>query len=97
MTDDPRFVTAKKRVEDLKGFYIHLALFVAINLGLFVIDVASGGGWWFFWATIGWGIGVVAHGVALFFEHGRWVKRWEERKIDEYVRDADGPGMNPAR
>lgn len=96
MTDDPRYREAKKRVDDIKGLYIHLAIYVAINLGLFLVDVLSGSGWWFYWTTIMWGMGVSAHAVAIYFDQGLRVRRWEEAKIDEYVRDLDGPGMNPA-
>jgi len=97
MTQDARYAEAKKRVEEMKGFYIHLAIYAVVNIGLFFLDLADGGGWWFFWVTIGWGIGVLAHAVAYFFESAKWAKRWEKRKIDEFMRDIDGPGMNPAR
>ncbi len=93
---DSRYEEAKKRVGDVKGLFIHLAIFVAVNIGLLIIDLVSGSGWWFYWTTIMWGMGLAAHAVALYFDHSLPMKRWEERKIEEYVRDADGPGMTPA-
>ena len=96
MTVDPRYLEAKKRTDDIKGLFIHLAIFVAINLGLFLVDVLTGSGWWFYWATIFWGMGLAAHAVAIYFDQSLRVRRWEEGKIEEYVRDLDDTGMNPA-
>ena len=84
-----RYELARNRVEALKGFYVHLAVYVSVNLGLFIIDAIQGGGWWFFWPAIGWGIGLCAHGIALFFGAGQRMTRWEKRKIEEYVERAD--------
>ncbi|MCP3974012.1 MAG: 2TM domain-containing protein [bacterium] len=93
---DSRYQEAKKRVEGVKGLFIHLAIYVAVNLGLFIVDLATGSGWWFYWATIMWGMGLAAHAVALYFDQSLRLQRWEEGKVEEYVRDVDGPGMNPA-
>jgi hypothetical protein len=55
----------------------------------------QGGGWWFYRAAIGWGIGVLVHAVSVFFASGKWVKRWEEQNIDQYIRRG-GPGPDPS-
>jgi hypothetical protein len=43
-------------VEALKGFYIHAAVFVLVNIGLFVINLLvvyrGNGPWWFYWPLI---------------------------------------------
>ena len=41
MEDKERYQAAKKRVEDIKGFYIHLGLFVIVNLGLFAVNMLT--------------------------------------------------------
>lgn len=99
MTVDPTYQAAKKRVEDLRGFYIHLSIYVVVNAALFAMDAIQGGGWWFYWATIGWGIGLVSHAVALFFDSSHWSRRWEERKMDQFLREeeGEGAGLNAAR
>jgi hypothetical protein len=33
---------------------IHLAIFLLLNLILFLIDFVTGGGWWFYWITAVW-------------------------------------------
>lgn len=39
----------------------HLAVYVAVLLGLFVIDLMTGPGLWVQWPAAGWGIGLLAH------------------------------------
>ena len=39
---------------------------MVIIAGLFVIDLATGDGWWFYWAAIGWGIGLAWRALAVF-------------------------------
>jgi hypothetical protein len=97
MTNDPLYEEAKERVEEVKGFYIHLAIYVTVNLGLFIINAVQGDAWWFYWATIGWGIGVLSHAVAVFFGSGNWVKRWEARKIERYIHNSRGSGPDTSR
>jgi hypothetical protein len=56
--DDRAYLAAKKRVDALLGFYIHLLAYVSVNLALFVINVLTrndGGYWWFYWPLAGGG------------------------------------------
>lgn len=39
----------------------HIAVYVAVLLGLFVIDLMTGPGLWVQWPAAGWGIGLLAH------------------------------------
>lgn len=85
MTDTERI--ARKRVEDLKGFYLHLLIFVLVNFGLFVVNAVQGSDWWFYWTTVPWGAGLLAHGAAVYFS-GRRLAAWEQRKVAQYVDEA---------
>jgi hypothetical protein len=51
----------------LLGFYIHLAAFVAVMALLLVINALHGGPWWVRWPLLGWGTGLLAHGIATFY------------------------------
>lgn len=52
---------------DDPGFRIHLIVYVAVNLLLIVIDVwASPDNLWFFWPLLGWGLGLIGHGYAVY-------------------------------
>lgn len=85
MAQDEKYIRAKKRVEQLKGFYIHLTIYILVNLMLFVINLLSdAGNWWFLYPFCGWGIGVLVHGLSIFTA-GKFVADWEERKIKEYM------------
>ncbi|MEX2293274.1 MAG: 2TM domain-containing protein [Acidimicrobiales bacterium] len=50
-----------------RAFYVHAAVYVAVQIALVVIWALAGGGHpWFLYALIGWGIGLVAHGATAF-------------------------------
>ncbi len=84
--DQQRYQRARKRVQDLKGFYTHATVYILVNIGLFVINVLTGGGWWFYWPLIGWGIGLGIHALAVFGLGGRFLGQdWEERKTRELM------------
>ena len=41
--EQQRYQRAHARVEALKGFYVHAAIFTLVNLGLFAINALSAG------------------------------------------------------
>ncbi len=50
-----------------RAFYLHLSIFLAVNIMLVVIWALAGAGFpWFLFPLMGWGIGVVAHGASAF-------------------------------
>ncbi|MGQ0831648.1 MAG: 2TM domain-containing protein [Microthrixaceae bacterium] len=50
-----------------RAFYLHLAVYLAVQVALVAIWALVGGGFpWFLFAIVGWGIGLVAHGAAAF-------------------------------
>jgi hypothetical protein len=87
MNQEQLYERAHERVEAIKGFYVHAAVFVMVNLGLFTINALTAGNWWFFWPLIGWSIALGIHGVVLFVFEGRGPlgKEWEERKTREMM------------
>jgi len=86
MDDQAAYDAAKKRVRQLRGFYVHLIVYVLVNAPLVGINLAtSPGALWFYWPLLGWGIGIVAHAASVFGT-GRFLgKEWEERKIKELM------------
>ena len=77
---------AKRRVAALKGFYVHLAVFTLVLAGLLVVDVATGPDWWMQWVALGWGIGVIAHALAVFGQGSRLIADWEARKLQQLMQ-----------
>jgi len=55
---------AEKIAEKKRGFYIHILVYLFVNILLYAIWLTTGGLGTFPWpifVTIGWGIGVAAH------------------------------------
>lgn len=73
-------------VRDLKGFYTHLTSYVLVMLVLFVINLVFTPGYiWAFWAALGWGIGILVHGLNVF-ELINWFgfgPDWERRQVEK--------------
>ena len=85
-TKEIKYLKAKERVEALRGFYIHLTVYVIVNLGLFFINmITSPETLWFIWPLMGWGIAIVLHAIRVFVD--RPGSRWEEKKIDELMQE----------
>jgi 2TM domain-containing protein len=80
-----KLANAKRRVAALKGYYIHLFVFVAVLLGLALINAATDGVWWVQWVLLGWGIGILAHAIFVFAGGSRLVADWERRKMRELI------------
>jgi len=81
-----RYYQAKKQVNDIKGFYGNLIAYIIFN-GFFLILnlMTSPNELWFFWPLLGWGIGVLFHGMKVFNYSPFLGKNWEERKIKELM------------
>ncbi|MGO9361358.1 MAG: 2TM domain-containing protein [Xanthobacteraceae bacterium] len=85
MDNDQSYLLAKRRVKSIKGFYLHVSIFVVVMAFLVILNALTGGHWWVQWALLGWGIGLVAHAVAVFGIAGWLDADWEERKIKEIM------------
>jgi len=85
-TKETKYQKAKERVEAIKGWYIHLTVYVVVNLILFSINmIVTPDGLWFLWPLMGWGIGLFFHTLSVFGS-GHWFSAdWEERKIKELM------------
>ena len=84
--EEERYIKARKRVEEIKGFYGNLIAYVIVNIGLMVINLlTSPAHLWFFWPMLGWGVGVFFHGMKVFNYMPFLGKEWEEKKIKEFM------------
>lgn len=87
---------AQERLKELKGFYTHLAVYLAVNTFITIVSVSghmsSGDAFydaffnfgtfsvWFFW-----GIGLAGHAVKVFSFNPFFGKDWEKRQIEKYM------------
>ena len=84
--EEERYFKARKRVEEIKGFYGNLIAYIVVNIGLMVINLLTSPAYlWFFWPMLGWGIGVLFHGMKVFNYMPFFGKDWEEKKIKEFM------------
>ncbi|OYU81884.1 MAG: histidine kinase [Flavobacterium sp. BFFFF1] len=85
---DERYFEARKRVNEIKGFYGNLASYIVLNIFFLVLNLlTSPKNLWFFWPLIGWGIGVFFHGMKVFNYMPFVNKDWEERKIRQFMEE----------
>jgi len=83
MSEKELYEAARKRVEEKKGFFIHLAVYICVNILLVIIwaFLADGGYPWFLWPLGGWGIGILFHFLEVFVFSGKTA--WEKREIEK--------------
>lgn len=101
MNEHKKTFLAERQLAAIKGFYIHLAVFVLVMAILVAINFATGPAWWVQWPFLGWGIGVLGHAFAVFGRSPAALARWEQRKIDDLKRrleqeEAEAQGQTKA-
>lgn len=89
-TEEERYNLAKKRVQKVKGFYGNLTAYIVVNIFLMVVNfMTSPEHLWFYWPMLGWGIGVLFHGLRVFNYMPFLGKDWEERKMKEFMEEEE--------
>lgn len=83
MNEHEKLTLAKRRVEAITGFYIHLAVYVVVMTVLLSVNLFAGQVWWVQWPLLGWGAGVVGHGLIVFGGQPDFIRQWQARKIEE--------------
>ena len=89
--EEQKYIRAKKRVKQIKGFYRHLTVYVIVNSILIILNISSDGDWKSFWefqtfsTAIFWGIGILFHAFNVFGLSYLLGKSWEEKKIKELM------------
>lgn len=58
---------ARKRVEEKKGFYGHLSVYLSVAIFFFTMNLVTWDGkLWFFFPLLPWGIGLLIHYFTVF-------------------------------
>ena len=89
LNDD--YVRARKRVEELKAFYYSLISYCFVIPFLIFIwyQFSRHTIQWFWFPMLGWGISLVFQAYRVYVNDGALGAKWEERKIEEYMRKED--------
>ncbi len=88
LNEDNRYIRAQKRVENLKGFYGNLGAYFFVIPLLYVINRLTVPGFqWFWFPMFFWGVGLVMHAFTIFGMPSIFGTKWEERKIEEILKE----------
>ncbi|XZG70959.1 2TM domain-containing protein [Chitinibacteraceae bacterium HSL-7] len=72
------------QVRDIKGFYSHALTYAGVMLLLLLINaLTSPSYWWVVWPALGWGIGLINHGLNVFEVFNLFGPKWEQRQIEK--------------
>jgi fumarate reductase subunit C len=85
--EDKRYQKAKEKVEKIKGFYGNLIAYCIVIPFLALFNFNNNGFPWVIFPAIGWGFGVLRHGMEAYGYNPLLGSNWEERKMQEYMDD----------
>ncbi|MEO0570620.1 MAG: 2TM domain-containing protein [Bacteroidota bacterium] len=87
--EEKRYLKAKERVEQIKGFYGNLISYCLVIPFLWWLNYRTTDFLWAIFPTFGWGIGLFFHGMEAFGYNPFLGRRWEDRKIRELMEKDD--------
>lgn len=78
---------ARRYVRRKRIFYTVLAIWIALSVMWFAIDMRDdSSSIWFYWPMLGTGIAVVITGIVLLGIGGPFGSEWERREVERYLR-----------
>lgn len=87
-TEEQKYTLAKKRVEKLQGFYVHLITSILITVLLMFINFKfTPKTLWFWFPLLGMGVGLFFHWFDVFGSRLFFGKDWERKQIEKYMDD----------
>lgn len=79
---DKRLKLAQKKVDEIKAFYIHFAIYIcAVPFFIYLNYISQTTFFWALFPIAGWGLGVAGHAADTFDFNPFFGKKWEEKKI----------------
>ena len=82
----PDEALALARVRRIKGFYLHAAQYAVIVTFLAIVNlVVSRHYFWVGWVALGWGLGLLLHGLRIFDKIPFLTADWEKRQVERYL------------
>jgi amino acid transporter len=101
MEETSKYERAKKRVEAIKGFYSHAIVYAIFTFIIIFIkndfivtirvpeDAVNWLNWNIILTPLLWGIVLLIHGIYAFRYTPRFLKKWETRKIREFIKNEE--------
>ncbi len=94
---------AKKRVQELKGYYSHITIFVIVNVILYLLktgmltsllpEAFPKESYYYDWINSNiliWTLILIVHTLIVFRDKFTFFKKWEERQIKKYMEEDEG-------
>lgn len=77
---------ARKQAREIKGFYIHLAIYCIVIPILIVINLTFVPNfYWFPFSMFGWGTGLLFHGFRAYQYTPFLGRDWEQKKLAQFM------------
>lgn len=72
------------QVKKLRGFYRHAMIYAVVIAGLFIINALQPVNfWWALFPALGWGVGLLIHGLSTFGGMSLLGPEWEKKQIEK--------------
>ena len=85
LTQQQRYEEARQRVDQIKGFYSNLFAYLLVIPILLWINLSTTSFLWVLFPAVGWGFGLLMHGMEAFGYNPLLGKDWERRKIRQLM------------
>lgn len=85
---------ARRRAGAKLGWFTHAAVYVLVNVFLFVLSTKTGGHRWSIYPALGWGLGLAFHGLGVFVlgQGCSMRERMVQRERERLERERGGGG-----
>ncbi|MEJ2584760.1 MAG: 2TM domain-containing protein [Robiginitalea sp.] len=83
--EQQRYARARERVARIKGFYSNLFSYLFVIPILLWINLRTTNFLWVLFPALGWGFGLLMHGMEAFGYNPFLGRDWESRKIRELM------------
>jgi transcriptional regulator with XRE-family HTH domain len=85
--NDDLIAEIRAEIRRRRGFYIHLSQYIIVIALLFAINLMMHPKHiWAGWAALGWGIGLVVHGLRVLSPFQAYQEEWEKRQIQKHLQ-----------
>ncbi len=77
---------AFKQAQRLRGYYLHLLMYLVINAGCIAINLFTNPDQlWFFGALLFWGLGLLVHTLTIFVFDKYFTGEWELAQVEKHL------------
>lgn len=77
---------AFKQAQRLRGYYLHLLMYLVINAGCIAINLlTSPDKLWFFGTLLFWGLGLLVHTLTIFVFDKYFTGEWELAQVEKHL------------